>query len=106
MSEDGDYQILTPRPPRRRRTRREWAGAPWTLAIAYGLWAMLGAVGAHNFYLRRPLYGMGQVMACILGIGSISLELGMLGGLLLAGLSLSLAWDMLTIPKVLINYQR
>lgn len=102
MSEDGDYVILT---PRRRRSRREWARSPWTLAFAYGLWALAGAAGAHNFYLRRPIYGGCQLAASVIGFTLLNVGWGMAGGLVLGALCLSLAWDMLAIPKVLLDRQ-
>ncbi|KKB07017.1 TM2 domain-containing protein [Devosia chinhatensis] len=33
-----------------------------SLVVAYVLWAFLGYVGAHRFYLGRPLSGMFMLM--------------------------------------------
>ncbi|WP_259780335.1 TM2 domain-containing protein [Aestuariispira ectoiniformans] len=102
MSESDDHRIFEPRP---RRSRRAWASSPWTLAIAYGLLVLVGAFGIHNFYLRRPIYGACQLIACLLGLLMVNLGWGLTGGVVLMGVVLSLAWDMLTIPKVLLDRQ-
>lgn len=102
MSEDGDYHIFTPKP---RRSRRAWASSPWTLVTAYFLWALMGVFGAHNFYLRRPVYGGLQLAGFVLGVVFLNLGWGAPGGGVLVLLALSLAWDLLTIPKALLDRQ-
>lgn len=52
------------------------AGARRSVGWAYLLWFGLGGIGAHNFYLGKPLLGGLQVFFCLM------LILGSVGGVL------------------------
>lgn len=66
-----------------------------SIVVAYLLWFFLGALGAHNFYMGRTLYGALQLLGTVIGWATA----GIIVGMVLLGL-VGISWivDLFLIP--------
>lgn len=71
--------------------------------IAYPLWLLLGAFGAHRFYLGRDRTGTIQILALLFGFFTLTSTFGVV---LLAALSAWVLLDGLLMPFMLVRDNR
>ena len=65
-------------------------------ATAYLLLIFLGAIGAHKFYLKKPVWGVLYLIFCI--IGWLTIAIG-IGAFILTILGIALLVDIFKIPN-------
>ena len=66
-----------------------------SMVVAYLLLFFLGALGAHNFYLGRTLYGVLQLLGSIIGWATLGIGIGVVP---LALVGISVLVDLFLIP--------
>jgi TM2 domain-containing membrane protein YozV len=78
-----------------------YEAAKKSLAVAYLLWLVLGAVGGHRFYLRRPISGL---LMLLISTVSFILTIILIGYAGLLFISLWWLLDALLIPGMVARH--